>query len=388
MKLHWKLILGGGGIVALAAAMVWFATHMGPLAPVVVKLAAASETEIEHSVFGIGTVEARFAYAIGPTQAGRVLRLHVDHGDAVRPGQLLGEMDPVDLGQRLNAARSTLARAEQGVLMAAAQEREAQSRFKVAAANAARYRDLVRRGFVSAEAADLRDNEAAVSQAGLEAAQAALRAARNDVERANEEYRALQKQLGNLKLTSPARGIVVSREVEPGTTVVAGQAVLRLIDPASLWVRARIDQARAQGLKPGLPAEIVLRSDPGTALKGRVARIDIQSDSVTEERIVQVAFDAAPTLPSLGELAEVTIRLERIPRALMVPTAAVKRVGERPGVWQVADGRSRFRPVTLGLQTLDGRAQIIDGLKPGEAVIVYSTAQLRDGMKVRVDGAS
>jgi HlyD family secretion protein len=368
--------------------MVWFATRMGPFAPVVVRLAAASESEIEHSVFGIGTVEARYAYAIGPTQAGRVLRLHVDHGDAVKPGQLLGEIDPVDLEQRLSGARSARERAQQGVLMSGAQEREAQSRLNVAAANAARYRDLARQGFVSAEAVDVRNNEAAVTQAGLEAAQAALRAARADVERANEDYRALQKQLANLRLVSPVRGIVVAREVEPGTTVVAGQAVLRLIDPESLWVRTRIDQGRARGLRPGLAADIVLRSDPRGVLKGRVARIDIQSDSVSEERIVQVAFDTAPARPSLGELAEVTIRLDRLPRALVVPTAAVKRVHRQEGVWQIADGRIRFRPVTLGLQTLDGWSQVIDGLEAGEGVVVHSTAQLRDGMKVRVENAS
>lgn len=388
MNLKWKAVAAGGGIVVLAAAMVWFATQRGPLAPVAVMVESVTETEIEHSVFGIGTVEARYAYSIGPTQAGRVLRLHVDHGDAVAPGQLLGEIDPVDLEPRLRAARSALERAEQGVLIAAAQEREAQSRLNLAAANAARYRDLAQRGFVSTEAADLRNNEAAVSQAGLEAAHAAVAAARNDVERAAEDHRGMTKQLGNLKLTSPVRGIVVSREVEPGTTVVAGQAVLRLIDPASLWVRTRIDQGRAQGLKPGLAADIVLRSDPDGVIKGRVARIDIQSDSVTEERIVQVAFDAPPARPSLGELAEVTIRLERLPRALVVPTAAVKRVDQQQGVWQIADGRIRFRPVTLGLQTLDGRSQIIDGLKAGEGVIVHSTAQLRDGMKVRVGNAS
>lgn len=388
MNLKWKAVVAGGGIVVLAAAMVWFATHSGPLAPVAVRVASATEAEIEHSVFGIGTVEARYAYSIGPTQAGRVLRLHVDHGDAVQPGQLLGEIDPVDLEQRLSAARSALERAQQGVLIAAAQEREAQSRLNVAAANAARYRDLAQRGFVSAEAADLRNNEAAVSQAGLEAAQAALAAARMDVERAAEERHGVTKQLANLKLVSPARGIVVSRDAEPGATVVAGQAVLRLIDPASLWVRTRIDQGRAQGLQPGLAADIVLRSAPGTVLKGRVARIDIQSDAVTEERIVQVAFDAAPSLPSLGELAEVTIRLEKLPRALVVPTAALKRVDEQQGVWQIADGRTRFRPVTLGLQTLDGRSQIVDGLTAGESIIVHSTARLRDGMKVRVENAS
>lgn len=388
MNLKWKAVVAGGGILVLAAAMVWFATHSGPLAPVAVRVASATEAEIEHSVFGIGTVEARYAYSIGPTQAGRVLRLHVDHGDAVQPGQLLGEIDPVDLEQRLSAARSALERAQQGVLIAAAQEREAQSRLNVAAANAARYRDLAQRGFVSAEAADLRNNEAAVSQAGLEAAQAALAAARMDVERAAEERHGVTKQLANLKLVSPARGIVVSRDAEPGATVVAGQAVLRLIDPASLWVRTRIDQGRAQGLQPGLAADIVLRSAPGTVLKGRVARIDIQSDAVTEERIVQVAFDAAPSLPSLGELAEVTIRLEKLPRALVVPTAALKRVDEQQGVWQIADGRTRFRPVTLGLQTLDGRSQIVDGLTAGESIIVHSTARLRDGMKVRVENAS
>lgn len=388
MNLKWKAVAAGGGIAALAAAMVWFATHRGPLAPVTVRVAPATESEIEHSVFGIGTLEARYAYSIGPTQAGRVLRLHVDHGDEVRPGQLLGEIDPVDLEQRLSAARSALERAEQGVLIAAAQEREAQSRLKVATANAARYRNLVQRGFVSAEAADLRDNEAAVSQAGLEAAQAAFVAARKDVERAAEEHRGVTKQLANLKLASPVRGIVVSREVEPGTTVVAGQAVLRLIDPANLWVRTRIDQGRAQGLRPGLAADIVLRSDPGGIIKGRVARIDIQSDSVTEERIVHVSFDAAPVRPSLGELAEVTIRLEKLPRALVVPTAALKQIDQQQGVWQIADGRTRFRPITLGLQTLDGRSQVVDGLTAGESIIVHSTARLRDGMKVRVENAS
>jgi len=114
MKRPWKLALAGVAIIALAAAMGRFATDPGPLAPVAVRLAAASE--IEQSVSGIGTVEARHACAIGPTQAGRVLRLHVDHGDAVRPGQLLGEMDPVDLEQRLSAARSAPERAQQGVL--------------------------------------------------------------------------------------------------------------------------------------------------------------------------------------------------------------------------------------------------------------------------------
>jgi HlyD family secretion protein len=73
----------------------------------------------------------------------------------------------------------------------------------------------------------------------------------------------------SLKLLSPIDGVVTAREAEPGTTVVAGQAVLRLVDPAQLWVRARVDQARAEGVQVGQAADIVLRSAPGVPCRAR-----------------------------------------------------------------------------------------------------------------------
>ena len=68
-------------------------------------------------------------------------------------------------------------------------------------------------------------------------------------------------------------GLVIARDAEPGSTVVAGQSVLQLIDPASLWLRMRIDQGRSSGLRAGLPAEIVLRSRPGERFPGQVTRV-------------------------------------------------------------------------------------------------------------------
>lgn len=380
--MKWKLYTAAGGIVVLVAGMLWFAFNRGPLAAVAVEVAAAREAEITASVFGIGTVEARHSYAIGPTLAGRVLKVHVDHGDAVKAGQVLAEIDPVDLQPRLNGADSTFERARSSVLVAEAQEREARSRLAIATANAARYDGLVEKNFVSREAAEVRNNEANVAQAGLEAAQAALQVARKDVERAAEDRNALARQLGNLHLTSPVDGIVIARDAEPGTTVVAGQAVVRVIDPRSLWVRARIDQSRASGLAPGLPAEVVLRSNQTNVITGQVARVEIESDAVTEERIVTIAFVAPPPL-SIGELAEVTIHRGKGMRGLVIPSAAVKRVDQRQGVWQVVEGRTRFRAVKTGVQTLDGMTEVLDGLAAGDSVIVYSSAQLREGIKVR-----
>ena len=74
----------------------------------------------------------------------------------------------------------------------------------------------------------------------------------------------------------------MSREAEPGSTVVAGQAVLRVIDPASLWIRARFDQARSGALAADLATTVVLRSKEQQSLTGRVARVEMQGDSVTE----------------------------------------------------------------------------------------------------------
>jgi HlyD family secretion protein len=164
--------------------------------------------------------------------------------------------------------------------------------------------------------------------------------------------------------------------------VVAGQAVLRLVDPAQLWVRTRVDQARAEGMQTGQAADIVLRSAPGTALPGRVMRIDLQSDALTEERIVNVAFDPAPAQLYLGELAEVSIRLPGAKNVLTVPRAALAQHRGKVGVWRIEQGRARFHPVQPGMQTAE-RVQIDSGLEAGDRVIAYSSKQLDDGVRVR-----
>ena len=67
---------------------------------------------ITPALFGIGTVEARYTYKIGPTFAGRVKRLEVHVGDQVKAGQVLGEMEPVDLDARVRSQESAFKRAE------------------------------------------------------------------------------------------------------------------------------------------------------------------------------------------------------------------------------------------------------------------------------------
>lgn len=377
-----RSLLLAGGTAAFIAAFGWLLATRGPLAPAGVETRAAVRADLNPGVHGIGTVEARHAYAVGPIQAGRLLRVLVDQGDRVKAGQLLAEIDPVDLGQRAEAARSAEARARQAAHAAQAQVAEAESRARLAQDNSARYQALYRQNFVAREMADSRGHEAAAAAAALAAARANAAAAQREIGRAVAELRGIGEQRASLRLLSPIDGVVTAREAEPGATVVAGQAVLRLADPARAWVRARVDQARAGGVAPGQAADIVLRSAPGRALSGKVARVELQSDAVTEERIVNVAFDPAPSRLYLGELAEVTIRLPGARHALTVPRAALAQHAGRAGVWQVQDGRARFKPLAPGLQT-DDRVQVLAGLAEGERVIVYSAEQLEEGMRVR-----
>ena len=90
--------------IALLLAFGWVATRSGPLAPVKVTVTKVVKGDVAPSLFGIGTVEARRAFLIGPTAAGRVRRVLVDVGDRVVAGQLLAEMDPVDLDARVGSA--------------------------------------------------------------------------------------------------------------------------------------------------------------------------------------------------------------------------------------------------------------------------------------------
>jgi HlyD family secretion protein len=247
-----------------------------------------------------------------------------------------------------------------------------------------RNQDLADQHFISSGALESFTQTKASADATLDSARANALGAAQDLNRAKADRAALLQQRANVRLIAPSEGVVSARDAEPGSTVVAGQAVLRLIDPASLWVKLRVDQGRSGGLAQGLKARIVLRSQPQIFLSGTVARVELLGDSVTEERIAQLAFDKAPFGMSVGEMAEATIQLPSIPQSLLIPTASIQRQGGATGVWRMDSGKLVFVPVKLGATSLDGQTQILDGLKVGNEVVVYSQKPLSADARLQV----
>jgi len=376
-----KLTLGLSAL-ALSLGFGWVVLRHGPMAPVRVTVATAAISDLKPSLFGIGTVEARRAFLIGPTAAGRVKKVLADVGDRVEAGQLLAEMDPVDLDERAVAASAGAARARNAVAASQAQLRDAEVRGKLAANNAQRYVSLGKQHFFSTSAVEAKTQEAESAQAAVSAAKAALEGARADLARLQAEDGAVARQRANLQLRAPMAGIVTAREAEAGTTLVAGQGLLRMVDPGSIWVRTRLDQGRSAGLAKGLAAAIVLRSRPQQVFPGRVARLEPVGDSVTEEKLLNVAFDTLPENVSLNEMAEVTLSLPGLSGVLTIPNAALHRRGGQEGVWLLKEGRAAFRPVRVGVRSLDGRAQIVSGLDKGETLVVHSARELAAGDRV------
>lgn len=378
---HLGLIVFG---VVLLVGFALVVSRSGPLAPIRVTVARAEAGTVATSLFGIGTIEARRSYFIGPTAAGRVQSINVDVGDRVKAGQVLAEIDPIDLDERMRSLEASYARAQSAVIAAEAQRKDTQARRELARLNAKRYLDLGEKRFVSSSAVESKQQELTSAQAAQESADANLLGARQELTRLKADQEGLRQQRQNLRLVAPQDGIVTSRDAEPGSTVIAGQSVVKLIEPESLWVKVRLDQGRSRGLAVGLPAQISLRSNLTATLSGKVVRVEPVSDSVTEERIAFVALEKLPSGLTVGELAEVTVNTAQGVSLPTLPNAAIKHTIQGTGIWVVRAGKPVFANVAVGETSLDGAVQIRDGLHAGEMVITYSEKELAEGSRIKV----
>ncbi len=358
-------------VIPLLALLLYVAVRSGPLAPIAVTLETVTARSVAPALFGIGTVEARYTYKIGPTYAGRVASVNVHVGDRVEAGQLLGSMDPVDLDARIAAQEAAINSGEAAVQQAVAKQ-------DFARAQARRYENLLTTKSVSAEDADLKKQEALVADASLQAA-------RDNVVRQRADLDALRAQREQLNLVAPVAGLVVARDADPGSTVVAGQAAIEVVDTNNLWINTRFDQITAEGLIANLPAHITLRSRRAQPIAGHVLRVEPRADAITEELLAKISFDALPDpLPPLGELAEVTVQLPELPPKPTIPNAAIHAVNGKRGVWTLNEGRLQFAHVSLGQSDLDGHVQIEEGLSEGAQIVVHSEKNLSERSRIRI----
>lgn len=344
-----------------------------------VAVAVAAPGAIAARVVGPGTVQARVPVTLAARVGATVTQVHADVGDAVRAGQLLVSLDDRDVAARRGAVagqQEALARNTEGARAALA---KAQAELDLALSKQRRDAELLAQGFVSQAVVDASNSAVAAAAAGVDAARASLAAREADARTLMQEARYADAVLSYTRIVAPMDGVVIQRLAEAGSSVVPGTPLMKIVDPASLWVATRVDESVVGRVMPGQPASIRLRS--GETVTGKVARIARQSDAATRELDVHVAFDAVPQRFAIDAEAEVAIAVGE-DRGILVPLAALTRDrAGRQGVLVIDGGRTRFQPVeTAGAD--ERQALVRKGLAGGEAIVAAAEG-MRASQRVR-----
>ena len=338
-----------------------------------------SERDVLVQVFGLGTVEARVTSKTGFKVSGVLVELRADVGDRVAKGAVLARLDDREQSARLARAKAASEQAEANLQRATASVQKAQANYANAKTINERRQKLVQSATTSIESAETAKTTQDAALADVNLATSDVAVARAAIGDAKAQQQQEAATLDFHALAAPYDAMVTARQKELGSALGAGEPVFTLIDPNSVWVLAFIDESKAGEIQVGEPADVVLRSHPGQRLRGKVARIEPESDRVNEERRVEIVYEKLPDTFYLGEQAEVYITTVRLPQALLVPEAAIVGLAKNRGtVWTVEDGHLQQHEVMLGHRLLDGRYEIVGGL-PDKAQVVV---QLRGGLRV------
>ncbi len=367
-------LLAGLLVAAGAAGLVLYSRRKDP---VPVRVVAIARGKVEESVTSTkaGSVRSRRMADLGVDASGVVMKLNVREGAAVKAGEVLLSVDRREPEAALAAAEKELAASE-------AVHEEARARQKDAVRERARVESLRQSESVSQSEIDAAATAVAVAEASVAAAAARIEARKADVERA----RVVVKKCD---LAAPFDGVISERLVEEGEWVSPGRVVLRLFDPARLYVRAELDEVDIAELKPGLKVRVELDPWKGRKLTGAIVRVSpVVSELEEENRTVEIEADLTGGLEGLdlkpGTSADVEVILREADNRLRVPSQALIE-GTRVLV-ATADGKARATDLKIGLRNWEF-AEVAEGLKDGDRVIVsLESEKLVDGVEITITG--
>jgi RND family efflux transporter MFP subunit len=286
----------------------------------------------------VGTVRSKLRASIEAKTSGRIERMEVVPGQAVKSGELLAQLDAREIQSRLDQARAQCDQAEQDLQ---------------------RYSTLLK--------------ESAVTRAEFEAVQTRRRVAQGAVEEA-------ETFLGDAKVTAPFDGVITRKMAEVGDLAAPGRALLEMEDLTRLRFEMDVSEAVLDNVKIGdrLPVEI-----PSAGLRTNAVVAEMAPSASPLSRTYLVKVDLSPSArlrPGQFGRARVPIGESSIPT---VPVSALVKRGQIEQVYVVEAGKARLRIVKTG-KTLGEVAEMLAGVEPGEKVVVSSPAQLRDGQPVEV----
>jgi HlyD family secretion protein len=365
-RLPW--LIGIAIVTAVGGGMWYWWTSGAP--PVAYKTTLVDRGPITAIVTATGTVNPVVSVLVGSQVSGKIATLFADFNSAVTQGQTLAQIDPQPFKARVRQARAAV---------------------KSARGNLAKAKNMtVQRTLERDRMAALRPG-AFVSQADLDLAETNLRDAKANVEvmqaqldQAEATLASAELDLGYTTIHSPVNGIIISRNVDVGQTVVASFQTPTLFviaqDLAQMQVNASVSESDIGGVAEGRPARFRVDAYPKQFFEGVVKQVrnaPISIQNVVTYDVV-IAVDNRELKLKPGMTANVTIVTEEKENPLRVPNGALRfRMPDVPvdrkvtRVW-VKDrtGLARQVPVTTGIADSLSTEIVKGALKEGDAVIV------------------
>ncbi len=314
------------------------ATQQAPQEPQValVSVVAAARENVPQTSLYSSTVQAKVVNNIAPQGAGRIQKLNVEVGDFVAKGQVLAEMDKVQL--------------EQAQLKLRNDETELE-----------RVRTLLSQG--------------GISQADFDQLELAFNVSKSSCRNIEE----------NTILRSPVSGVITARNYDRGDMFTMGQPIYTVQQITPVKILVGISETDYTRVKKGDTVSITADALPGKEFSGTVNRLYPTMDPATHTFNVEVTVPNTRRELRPGMYARVTVNFGSTFNIVLPDTAVLKMQGAGTRSVFVVDpeGKAEMRVVTLG-RHFDGKYEILSGLEEGEQVVVKGNSALKAGQAVQI----
>jgi multidrug efflux system membrane fusion protein len=314
---------------------------------------AAARQSYTYSGVVRGRYESQLAFQVGGKIIGRTVNL----GSIVKAGDVLLQIDPVDI--------------ERGTESADAQVSAAESQFRLAKDNFERYGRLYQKGLISQVDYDR-------IKSAYDSAAALLRQAK--AQNANSK-----SMLNYCTLSAGNAGVITNISAEVGQVVGAGQPVVTLVRHNEKEIEINVPENRVAEVRNAKQINVTFWALPNVMVMGKIREVAPMADPLSRTYTMRISLMNPPSRLELGMTAKVTASGDGAEGDIYVPLAAIYQVDNTPAVWVVEDGAVNLRPVRIG-GFHDNQTQLLEGLQRGDVVVTAGVHKLREGQKVRIEG--
>jgi membrane fusion protein, multidrug efflux system len=360
-----------------------------------VTVAAATRKDVPVEIAAVGNVEASTTIAVRSQITGVLEQVGFHEGDFVKKGSVLFTIDRRPLEAALEQSEANLVRDQSLVSQAEAQLARDASTAQYQDINAQRQMQLVDRGIVARDAGDQARSQAEATTLAVKADRAAVESAKAQLKVQQAAVDAARVQLSYTVVRSPIDGRTGDLAVKPGNLVSANTTQLStIVQVEPIFVTFSVPEVHLATIKSAAAAGRALKvvavpqdGDPHP-VEGRLTFWDNVVDPATDTIKLKATIDNRDHRLWPGQFARVTLELQTIPNATVVPQQALQIGQDGAFVFALTDRSTvEQRAVTAG-QRVGDDIVIEKGIQPGDRVVTEGQLRLEDGTRVQIADAN